>query len=52
MSVSLAQNGAGLGTMWGAETARRMLAEAGFTRLEVKQLPHDIMNNYFIARKG
>ena len=52
MTVSLAQNGAGLGTMWGAETARLMLAEAGFTKLEVKQLPHDIMNNYFIARKG
>ncbi|HJQ71472.1 MAG TPA: methyltransferase domain-containing protein [Blastocatellia bacterium] len=51
MTVSLAQSGAGLGAMWGEETARRMLAEAGFTRLEVKQLPHDIMNNYFIARK-
>ena len=51
MTVSLAQNGAGLGTMWGVETASRMLAEAGFTKLEVRQLPHDIMNNYFIARK-
>jgi len=52
MTVSLAQNGEGLGTMWGVEKACQMLAEAGFTTLEVKQLPHDIMNNYFIARKG
>lgn len=52
MTVSLAQNGDGLGTMWGLELASRMLAEAGFTKLEVKQLPHDIMNNYFIAAKG
>jgi 2-polyprenyl-3-methyl-5-hydroxy-6-metoxy-1,4-benzoquinol methylase len=52
MTVSLAQNGEGLGTMWGEEQARRMLAEAGFTKLEVRQLPHDIMNNYFIARKS
>ncbi len=51
MTVSLAQNGAGMGTMWGVEKASQMLAEAGFTKLEVKQLPHDIMNNYFIARK-
>jgi 2-polyprenyl-3-methyl-5-hydroxy-6-metoxy-1,4-benzoquinol methylase len=52
MTVSLAQNGAGLGTMWGLEKASQMLADAGFTKLEVKQLPHDIMNNYFIAAKG
>jgi len=52
MTVSLAQDGEGLGTMWGEEKARRMLGEAGFTRVEVERLPHDFQNNYFIARKG
>lgn len=52
MTVSLAQGGAGLGAMWGEETARRMLAEAGFNRVEVKQLPHDILNSYYIAAKN
>jgi hypothetical protein len=28
-----------------------MLAEAGFSDVEVRQLPHDFMNNFYIARK-
>ncbi len=52
MTVSLAQGGEGLGTMWGEEKAKEMLEEAGFTKVEVKQLPHDIFNNYFIVTKG
>jgi len=51
MSVSLAQGGLGLGTMWGEEKAREMLQAAGFTRVDVKQLQHDFQNNYFIATK-
>ncbi|MBX3279037.1 MAG: methyltransferase domain-containing protein [Acidobacteria bacterium] len=51
MTVSLAQGGAGLGTMWGRETAERMLAEAGFTSVRVRQLEHDIMNYYYLATK-
>ncbi len=51
-TVSLAQDGAGLGTMWGEELAREMLAEAGFGSVEVKQLPHDFANSYYIVRKG
>ncbi|HWS55579.1 MAG TPA: class I SAM-dependent methyltransferase [Pyrinomonadaceae bacterium] len=51
MTVSLAAGGDGLGTMWGEETAVEMLAEAGFYNIEVRQLPHDIMNNYYVARK-
>jgi 2-polyprenyl-3-methyl-5-hydroxy-6-metoxy-1,4-benzoquinol methylase len=51
MTVSLALAGTGLGTMWGEQTARRMLADAGFTRVEVKQIEDDIFNNYFIATK-
>lgn len=50
MSVSLGQGGVGLGAAWGEELARAMLADAGFTRVEVHQLPHDQMNNYFVCR--
>lgn len=49
MTVSLAQGGAGLGTVWGRETALKMLAEAGFVGVTVKQLDHDIFNDYFVA---
>ncbi|HZF58065.1 MAG TPA: hypothetical protein VEZ19_06285, partial [Rubrobacter sp.] len=52
MTVSLAQGGAGLGAMWGEEKAGEMLREAGFTSVEVEQLPHDFTNSYYIARKG
>ena len=51
MTVSLAQDGAGLGTMWGEELAVQMLKEAGFSRVTVKRLPHDIINNYYISPK-
>jgi SAM-dependent methyltransferase len=50
MTVSLAQNGEGLGAMWGEQKARQMLAEAGFRQVEVKQVPGDVINNYYIAR--
>lgn len=43
MTVSLAHGGAGLGTAWGEQLARKMLAEAGFTRVETAD-PHDQMN--------
>jgi len=52
MTVSLAQGGEGLGTMWGEEKAKELLKAAGFKEVEVKQLPHDIFNNYFIITKG
>lgn len=51
MSVSLAQNGAGLGAMWGEEKARAMLREAGFAKVEVKKLDHDFQNCYYIVTK-
>lgn len=52
MTVSLAQDGAGLGTMWGEDTALRMLGEAGFGPVEVKRLAHDFQNAYFLARRN
>ena len=50
MSVSLAQDGIGLGAMWGKEKAVEMLKEAGFTKVDVKQLSHDFQNYYYICR--
>ncbi|MDQ4107112.1 MAG: methyltransferase domain-containing protein, partial [Actinomycetota bacterium] len=52
MTVSLAQDGAGLGAMWGEEKAREMLQEAGFTKVRVERLPHDFQNSYYVATKG
>ncbi len=51
MTVSLAHEGEGLGTMWGQEKALDYLQQAGFTNTEVKQLPHDIFNDYYISTK-
>ncbi len=52
MTVSLAENGAGLGTMWGEELARAMLHKAGFTKVNVEKLPHDFQNIYYIIKKS
>ncbi len=51
MTVSLAQNGAGLGTVWGTELAEQMLKEAGFPSVRIERLPHDIVNCYYLVRK-
>ncbi len=51
MTVSLAQGGAGLGTMWGEEKAREMLAEAGFSEVAVHKIEGDIQNNYYVSQK-
>jgi SAM-dependent methyltransferase len=52
MSVSLAGNGAGLGTMWGEELAVEMLQRAGFDEVEVHRLEHDFQNNFYVMEKG
>jgi SAM-dependent methyltransferase len=51
MPVSLAYDGAGLGTMWGREKAKEMLEAAGFELLDVKQAEGDPLNAYYIARR-
>jgi 2-polyprenyl-3-methyl-5-hydroxy-6-metoxy-1,4-benzoquinol methylase len=51
MTVSLAQGGDGLGTMWGREKATEFLNEAGFRNVKVEQLAHDFQNDYYIIRK-
>ena len=50
MTVSLAENGAGLGTAWGEQTARKLLAEAGFTSVDVVDAPGP-QNSIYLCRK-
>lgn len=50
MTVSLALDGAGLGTVWGRELALQMLAAAGFTHVDIRTVEGDIVNAYYIAR--
>lgn len=49
MTVSLADDGEGLGTMWGEENARHMLYAAGFKRLRFERIASDVLNYYCIA---
>jgi SAM-dependent methyltransferase len=51
MTVSLAAGGMGLGTMWGEQKTRQMLADAGFASVEVARVEGDVFNNYYIATK-
>jgi len=51
MSVSLAFDGEGLGTMWGKELAVNKLTEAGFKNIKVKNVEGDIINYYYVSRK-
>ena len=51
MTVSLAQGGEGLGTMWGQEKAVELLNTAGFTYIKIHQLDHDFQNDYYVIRK-
>ncbi len=49
MTVSLAEGGAGLGTAWGEQLARRMLGEAGFGSVEVTDAPGP-QNSIYVCR--
>ncbi|MGV4981130.1 class I SAM-dependent methyltransferase [Streptomyces sp. NRAIS4] len=51
MTTSLSTGGAGLGTVWGRETALRMLEEAGFGDIDVKSVEGDPLNAYYVATK-
>jgi 2-polyprenyl-3-methyl-5-hydroxy-6-metoxy-1,4-benzoquinol methylase len=51
MTVSLAQGGRGLGTMWGEQQALQMLDAAGFRDVDVRTVPGDIQNSYYICRR-
>ncbi len=51
MTVSLALDGAGLGTAWGTQLAVSMLGDAGFGDVSVVEIESDPINSYYIARK-
>jgi len=50
MSVSLAAGGPGLGAAWGEEKALEMLRAAGFDEIEVRWLPNDVLNSYYLCQ--
>jgi SAM-dependent methyltransferase len=50
MTVSLAQGGEGLGTMWGEQMAQDYLKKAGFSTVEVHHLEGDPMHAFYVAR--
>ena len=52
MTVSLALDGAGLGTAWGTQLATSMLGDAGFGDVRVAEIESDPINNYYFAFKG
>lgn len=51
MTVSLAQDGEGLGAMWGEEKTREYLQKAGFRSITTHRLAHDIQNNWYVVTK-
>jgi SAM-dependent methyltransferase len=50
MTVSLAQQGEGLGSMWGREAALNALADAGFGDVDTYDLKGDPMDLLYVAR--
>jgi SAM-dependent methyltransferase len=52
LTVSLAQDGTGLGTAWGEQLARQMLAEAGFVDVTVHDVPDDPFGSVYVAHKA
>jgi SAM-dependent methyltransferase len=52
MTVSLAHGGAGIGTMFGEQLARRMLDEAGFTDVHVHTAPGDPGDAIYVSSRA
>ncbi|MGF2685129.1 class I SAM-dependent methyltransferase [Marinobacter sp. DUT-3] len=50
MTVSLAQDGEGLGAMWGKEKALEYFHAAGFRSVDVHELEHDFQNYWYVCR--
>ena len=50
MTVSLAHDGAGIGTVFGEGLARQMLSDAGFVNINVCEAPRDPLNAVYTAR--
>ena len=51
MPVGLVDGGAGLGMMWGRQSAIQMLNDAGFKAVQVLDIPEDPFNLHFLCRK-
>jgi SAM-dependent methyltransferase len=51
LTVSLAYGGAGLGTAWGEQVARRMLTDAGLRGIQVYDAPGDPTDAIFVSSK-
>jgi ubiquinone/menaquinone biosynthesis C-methylase UbiE len=51
LPVGLVDSGAGLGMMWGRETAVKMLEDAGFGRVEVLEMENDPFNYHYLCQK-
>jgi SAM-dependent methyltransferase len=51
MTVSLAHGGAGLGTVWGEQLARDMLAESGFVDVSTHDIPGVPHNMTYVSSK-
>ena len=50
MTVSLALDGEGLGTMWGEQKALELFQEAGFKDVDIRYVEGDHMNSYYVAK--
>jgi SAM-dependent methyltransferase len=51
LTVSLADGGAGLGTVWGHELAGKLLAESGFVDIRIHTVPDDPLDLLYVTRK-
>lgn len=51
LPVGMVDEGAGLGMMWGRQKAADMLKAAGFTKIQVLEMPDDPFNLHFLSRK-
>ena len=50
--ISLADDGAGLGTVWGQELAKRMLRQAGFVDVNVYDVPNDPFDCLYVSHRA
>lgn len=51
LTISLAHDGAGLGTVWGEQKATQMLLDAGFSEVDVRDVPNEPVNALYVARR-
>ena len=51
LTISLAHDGAGIGTCFGEGLALRLLREAGFADVSVQPAPADPADGLYVARK-